>query len=325
MINLSIIIPVYNAEKYISNCITSCLNQDYENYEIILVDDGSTDNSLMIMADFEQSNDNITLITQKNQRQGAARNNGLKIAKGEYIWFVDADDLIAHNSITSLIKVVLKTNLDMVRFDAANCTSFGDIPKKRLCEHEIDKLYLGHEVILENKFSVCVPFYIFKNKFLRDNNLYFLENMFYEDIEFMMRAFDKVKLFRYFNETFYIVNLIPESSTRSKDLVRKHDYIKVIKSHISYLNKSNLNSDVKIVFYKNIGMCMNNMLFGTLSSKLIFNDGIVKLNKINNLDACFKYSKSYLYSLQFYLTKYPKILRLIMLLHRKLKTNINGL
>jgi len=91
---LSIIIPLYNTEKYISHCIQSCieLNIDKERYEIIVVNDGSTDNSFEIVKLFEKTHRNITVITQKNQKQGAERNNGLKIAKGENIWFVDSDD-----------------------------------------------------------------------------------------------------------------------------------------------------------------------------------------------------------------------------------------
>ncbi|MES9697320.1 glycosyltransferase [Bacillus sp. JJ927] len=91
---MSVIIPVYNAEKYITQCIESLLNQTLRECEFIFINDGSTDNSEKIIEDYKKINDRITLINQENQGVSIARNRGLDVSTGEYVGFVDADDYI---------------------------------------------------------------------------------------------------------------------------------------------------------------------------------------------------------------------------------------
>lgn len=100
---LSIIIPVYNSEQYISECLDSCLDQDINDYEIICINDGSADNSLNILKEYSAKHRNIVLIDKENEGVSVARNSGLEISHGEYIMFVDADDLIQRNTL-GLIK-----------------------------------------------------------------------------------------------------------------------------------------------------------------------------------------------------------------------------
>ena len=89
---ISIVVPVYNVEAYVSKCIESIMHQDYENIEIIVVDDGSTDSSSKICEQYARSDNRIRLIHQENQGLSKARNNGIDIAAGEYIGFIDSDD-----------------------------------------------------------------------------------------------------------------------------------------------------------------------------------------------------------------------------------------
>lgn len=111
---ISIIIPVYNAEKYISRCIESVLAQTFTDWELILVDDGSKDSSLSICESFANTNSRIKIISQKNSGPSAARNKGLEIAKGEYICFIDADDWIENCSLSDYINEIDNTNSDIV-------------------------------------------------------------------------------------------------------------------------------------------------------------------------------------------------------------------
>ena len=99
MKKLSIIIPVYNVENYVGKCLESCLNQDIpkNEYEIIVVNDGTKDNSVQVIEKYITPENNIRLIHRKNGGLSAARNTGLKEAKGEYVWFVDSDDWIENN------------------------------------------------------------------------------------------------------------------------------------------------------------------------------------------------------------------------------------
>lgn len=115
---LSFIVPIYNLEEYIEECIISLINQDlpHSEYEILCINDGSTDSSLDILERLAKEHTNIIIINQENQGVSAARNNGIKNAKGEYIWFVDGDDLIARNCLKFLITFMDEKKLPLIRF-----------------------------------------------------------------------------------------------------------------------------------------------------------------------------------------------------------------
>ena len=145
MVKLSIIVPVYNVAPYLRKCVDSLIHQDFENYEIILVDDGSTDESSNICDELVCSNELVNervselgkplirVIHQSNAGLSAARNAGLKEAKGEYVCFVDSDDYWESNVLGSLMEQVKRENLDVLRFDYRNvrltdsvqCTVYG--------------------------------------------------------------------------------------------------------------------------------------------------------------------------------------------------------
>ncbi len=116
-LSLSIIIPVYNKERYVEQCIRSCVDQDLQrdSYEIIIVNDGSTDGSADIIRGFSDPGGKIRYIEQPNQGPGAARNRGLKEARGEYIWFVDSDDRIASNCLKQIVEILKQEQLDALQ------------------------------------------------------------------------------------------------------------------------------------------------------------------------------------------------------------------
>lgn len=111
---LSIIMPVYNAEKYLEYCIKSILDQTYKNFELIIIDDGSTDDSLKICRKFQRSDKRIKIKTQENRGVSAARNLGLENASGKFIGFVDGDDIISCNMYENMIKAMIQENVDIV-------------------------------------------------------------------------------------------------------------------------------------------------------------------------------------------------------------------
>lgn len=111
----SIILPVYNAEKYVANAINSVINQDYKNWELIIVDDGSNDNSCKIIKKFLNDN-RINYIYEKNSGVSAARNNALRHAKGDYVLFIDSDDYFSMNLLDDMSKLLSKKNVDVVKF-----------------------------------------------------------------------------------------------------------------------------------------------------------------------------------------------------------------
>lgn len=119
MKQLSIIIPVYNTGKYLDDCLTSLLHQDipHEQYEIICVNDGSTDNSLEILNGYASDNENIQVIDQQNAGHAAARNVGLQAAQGRYVWFVDSDDYIDAGCLGFLLRILNENQIDFLMWD----------------------------------------------------------------------------------------------------------------------------------------------------------------------------------------------------------------
>ena len=115
---ISVIIPVYKCEKYLENCVDSILNQTFSDFEIILVDDGSPDNSGKICDTLAEKHNKITVLHQDNQGQAAARNNGVKIARGEWLHFVDADDTIHPQMLETLYNAVNKNNVKVAMCSA---------------------------------------------------------------------------------------------------------------------------------------------------------------------------------------------------------------
>ena len=129
---ISVIIPVYNVEKYLRECLDSVVNQTMRDIEIICVNDGSTDNSLDILKEYATKDDRIIVINQTNGFVGSARNNGLKIARGEYIQFVDSDDYLELNACETAYKYALLYNVDVVVWGYKNFPKkVGNVKNKR--------------------------------------------------------------------------------------------------------------------------------------------------------------------------------------------------
>lgn len=270
MIKISIIIPVYNVEKYIERCLQSCLEQDLEvsDYEIIVVNDGSPDNSLEIANNFAREHSNIKILDQQNYGLSVARNEGLKIAQGKYIWFVDSDDWIKTNCILELYNLCNDNNLDVLLFDAWDVEN--DIYKKRNSiksntnQIEIGINYLDYYNIV---FPVC--FKIFKRNFLTSNSIYFLQNIYHEDNEFTPRMFYYANRVLSIKKSLYYVNTNPNSITRSVNSKKAYDLILICRSYLAFLEDNKIGNGIQIHFFNLMGLLINSSLFE-----------IFKLNKI---------------------------------------------
>lgn len=186
---LSIVIPVYNVEEYIEKCILSCSNQDIPktDYEIILVNDGSPDNSLKICEQFANEIENTTIISQENKGLSGARNTGLRNAKGDYVWFVDSDDWIENNCLKSIVNEINKFKSDIywlghdvVANNKVIDTFIPDTLEKPVTGEDFFVNYL------ENQFYIWK--FVYKRAFLLENDLTFYEGILYEDLEFTPRT-----------------------------------------------------------------------------------------------------------------------------------------
>lgn len=124
-IKFSIIVPVYNVEKFLRESLDSIVAQTLKDFEVICVNDGSTDNSLEILKEYANNDSRIKVISQENQGQGVARNNAIDIAQGKYLLFVDPDDFIESNTLEVLYNKFHETDVDIIQFDYATCKEDG--------------------------------------------------------------------------------------------------------------------------------------------------------------------------------------------------------
>lgn len=255
---------MYNVELYIERCLMSCLKQDipYEDYEIVVVNDGSPDGSLQIAERIAKDSNNITIISQPNGGLSAARNTGLSVAKGDYVWFVDSDDWIKENCLGRLLEQLYNQNLEALAICAANHLEGKDIRRFSFQENEVIK---GVDAMLKGKCVCCAPFTIYKRDFLKDNNLSFYKGIFHEDNEFTYRAYYFLERLGYTNDILYFVYQNPNSITRSFNPKKSHDRIIVANSLARFM--SNIDKDYYIIYHNEIGLVLNNALFDLLESE----------------------------------------------------------
>ena len=158
---ISIIVPIYNVEPYLSRCIQSIVNQTYQDIEIILIDDGSTDNSLQICNSFQKTNSRIKVISQENQGPVAARKTGLQIATGQYIGFVDSDDYIEPDMYESLLRLIEEKKVDFVHsgyYKNESQCNVNPNPELVLCETKQEKeLILKERVFTQTNDNSFMP------------------------------------------------------------------------------------------------------------------------------------------------------------------------
>lgn len=192
---ISIIVPTYNVEKYIRTCIESILAQTYRNVEVIIVNDGSTDQSLAVISDLICSHHNVKVINQKNQGVSVARNTGIDVATGKYITFVDPDDKIMPGFVSSLYQIADKTGADIVRGSFRDFN--GNIPKDWVPDFNVPTNCgtIVLDQLLSSNISFVVWSSIYRLDFINSNHIRFTPGIVvYEDIDFTTRAYMLAKL-----------------------------------------------------------------------------------------------------------------------------------
>jgi glycosyltransferase involved in cell wall biosynthesis len=188
---VSVIIPVYNVEKFLKKCVDSVIKQSYQNIEIILVNDGSSDACPKICDEYAREHGNITVFHQENKGQSEARNAGLRAAVGKYVYFLDSDDYIREDAIEILLKTAEKENADVILFDAVvvdeNDALYknGEIEKRYIKDNNYPDLIPGIKmlrIMLQNNDYTCsVPLLFIKKSVLEDNNIMFYPGIIHED------------------------------------------------------------------------------------------------------------------------------------------------
>ncbi len=188
---ISVIVPIYNKAKYIAACLEGALSQTLADIEVICVDDGSTDGSGSIAGEFAKKDSRVKLISQPNLGAGAARNAGIRAAKGEYIAFLDADDFYPSNDTLARIYAAAKANNADI-CGGSFCIKDGDKFITRFCG-EMSGNTFGKEGFInfrDYQFDYAYYRFIYRREFLAARSLYFPDYRRYQDPPFMLRAFD---------------------------------------------------------------------------------------------------------------------------------------
>lgn len=201
---VSVIVPVYNVEEYLSECLDSIINQTFKNTEIICVNDGSTDRSPEILNEYAKKDSRIIIINQDNKGLSNARNTGIAAASGKYIYFCDSDDYISLNTLENSVRTMDEMRLDMLFFNAiafSDDNSLNKILNKKSIyysrNNQYSDIYSGKEILLllEKNDDLQLPVwqYMYRTDLIKENNIRFIEGIYHEDNSFTIESLSTAK------------------------------------------------------------------------------------------------------------------------------------
>ena len=245
---LSIIIPAYNVEDYIGRCLNSIFQQDIseDSYEVICINDGSTDRTPSVIEEYKSKYPQMTYLSRENRGLSATRNEGLSLATGDLVWYVDSDDKVVPDSIKRILFYFEKyPKADFLIFDdihidlKSNSQKYIQswVPNKFSIKQNLYEKPLNRENGDRLKSAICQLF-VYKKEYLISNNLYFLPDIIHEDDEIRMRMFFFAKEIRYIPYAHYIYTLLrPCSITQQSQIPRKRTikaWIKTIENWMKF-------------------------------------------------------------------------------------------
>lgn len=304
MPKVSVIIPVYNVEKYLAKCLDSVINQTFKDIEIICIDDCSTDSSKDILLSYAKKDNRIKVFyNEVNSGLSYTRNIGIKNSSGKYIFFLDSDDMIIDNIFDMLYNCIENNNLDMLKYNY-----------KRIFENKNDEIQVQNnsenyncimtgkkmfsKLIAEGDFQVAAPFNMYRTKFLIENELYFYDKIFHEDNLFSFLCYMKAERVMNINKICYLYRQ-HENSIMTTVTPKRHQSLYIVMHEIvKYCEYNNFEVEIyeaiekylNMVYcgFKNIfNLCIEDeeMIYGTQIEKILYR---VLFNSEN---ICFSSSK----------------------------------
>ena len=288
MNKISVIVPIYNSEKYLRKCLDSVINQTYKNLEIILINDGSSDSSRNICEAYEKKDNRIVLINQENSGPAKTRNYGLKLATGEFIAFIDSDDFIDEKMFEKLISHIIVDNSDIAICKHVEVINNAIIHMNYkhlspiISNEDIIKLFLKGDTINAYLWNKLYRKELFKN-------LEFNEIKMLEDLDIMYKLLRKSQKISFVNEELYYYKCDNNNSLSKKCSTQMiNDYCYAINEMYKELSKiPNIESEInfnKVIMYT--------PLFSNIAQSKYYNND----TKFNNLYFDFKLSFKYIIS-----------------------------
>ncbi|MCQ2319878.1 MAG: glycosyltransferase [Bacteroidales bacterium] len=290
MLKLSVVTTMYNSAQYLPKCINSLLDQDIalDEYEIILVNDGSPDDSKAIADDYARQFGNIKVLSHANKGLAGARNTGLSAAKGKYLRFVDPDDYVEPNTFSSLLEQMEKENLDMLRFDYRMVNESYCIVDKPKGVKWIDysSCIMDGESFLYDRlgFGCFVWTFVYRLSFLQETGIPFVEGAYFDDTNWLPKVLRRAKsvnstskvAYYYYQRQGSLLNTVSEASRKAKE-----------KGQIQLIGNLKTNYDqetsqkVRQWYRSMISSCAFSMLMSSPADK--WNDTLVKMKRMNLL------------------------------------------
>ncbi len=255
--SVSIIVPVYNSETYLNECLDSIIHQTITNIEIICINDGSTDNSLRILQEYASKDDRVIIIDKDNGGQGLARNQAIEIATGEYIGFVDSDDWIDENMFLELYESAKKFSSDVSicefelfdsKTDKITQPQWTKIPYDTRFDNRSFHWSEATEILFKIQSGPCNK--IYESDFLKQINAKFSEGLIYEDIFFVYKCLIYSKIVNYIRKPLYTIRYSRAGSTSSDISKKQFDIFIVLEQLQKSIEQSGNFELLKKVFYK---------------------------------------------------------------------------
>lgn len=253
---LTIVLTVYNKEPYLRRALDALLLQEGvrdDEYEVLAVNDGSTDGSITILDEYAAKNKRIRILTQKNQGLSMARNNGTEEAKGEYVWYVDADDIISKDAVFNVLEACKKTP-DVITIQSR-------YEDTGIVANEIDITADTGSRVLRSRWQDCGVYYILKRSFVLYNGLEFFPNIYHEDDEFTPRMLYLAKTVVVIPRVLYHIYREPNSITQKPRAKRAFDYLIVADHLYSFVVQHDLMKTTEgSIILSHASICINNSL-----------------------------------------------------------------
>ena len=249
----SIIVPVYNVENYLEECLDSILIQTFDDYEVIIINDGSTDNSLHLCYQYEKKSEKIKVYTQENQGLAAARNAGVKKSSGQYLIFVDSDDYFSNNLSLKKIADSIKSDTELVIYSLTRTTGIDKYYKNYIdcflnLPSDVDS---GERYIMEMKkgstsyflFSTCMAY---SRKYWEENDFCFPEQRAYEDFGLIWKVICRAKRIEVLREILYVYRIDrPGSITKRFSEQEVILHTKMLNNNVLSMKKESLSKELE--------------------------------------------------------------------------------
>lgn len=278
MKKLSIIIPMFNVAQYLEKCIGSVYTQEIneEEFEIIVVDDESPDNSLAVAKTLTKDKKNVTIISQKNKGLGGARNTGIQHATGTYLLFLDSDDWYLPDTVQKLLQKAMQLDLEILEFGAQGIDIDGKI--EYTVSISSSQIFNGVDYYNSVRYSNSACNKLYKRDFLKKNNLFFLERIFIEDFEFNTRVFAKAE--RVYATDYLVAQFLqsPNSITRNTNVSQKekiiNDMVTVLEQIKGAYQEYESSTDRRLhsYFKERIGFIVATLFYQLLKNKATYRE-----------------------------------------------------